>query len=289
MRGNRFLVCIAILILIALCLFRPSLIAESSGVIELAKNWELISASKLTDSGAMISQPTHSTAHWYPIRRMPATVLEILQENGVYPNLYYGMNLLSEVPQDLYKQEWWYRTSFTIPAGHETYWLDFPGINYRAEIWLNGKLVANNKQAVGMYVDHRFNVTGLVRPGSANTLAVKVTPEQAIQDVDRVELADSWFDWINWKYLGYKGPLDSQRLNASNLAATYEASGDYPATGPVSAKVAITAASTTNLTLTATVISGRVPVTGTVKFLYDGNPIGTGAVNANGVADPGSG
>ena len=41
--------------------------------------------------------------------------------------------------------------------------------------------------------------------GAQNVLAVKVTPEQLIQDVDGVELADSWFDWINWKYLGYKG------------------------------------------------------------------------------------
>ena len=36
-------------------------------------------------------------------------------------------------------------------------------------------------------------------------LAVRVTPEQKIQNVNGVELADSWFDWINWKYLGYNG------------------------------------------------------------------------------------
>ena len=41
--------------------------------------------------------------------------------------------------------------------------------------------------------------------GAANVLAVKVTPERLIQDVNGVELADSWFDWVNWKYLGYKG------------------------------------------------------------------------------------
>ena len=27
-----------------------------------------------------------------------------------------------------------------------------------------------------------------------------------MQDADGVELADSWFDWINWNYLGYQGP-----------------------------------------------------------------------------------
>ena len=72
---------------------------------------------------------------------MPATVLEILQEDGVYPNLYFGKNMAEAVPQDLYKQDWWYRTTFDAPAGHDVYLLEFPGINYRAEIWLNGHLL----------------------------------------------------------------------------------------------------------------------------------------------------
>ena len=41
--------------------------------------------------------------------------------------------------------------------------------------------------------------------GQRNVFAVKVTPERLIQDVDGVELADSWFDWLNWKYMGYHG------------------------------------------------------------------------------------
>ena len=53
-----------------------------------------------------------------------------------------------------------------------------------------------------MYAAHEFDVTPWIRPGQSNTLAVKVTPERALQDVDGVELADSWNDWINWDYLG---------------------------------------------------------------------------------------
>jgi exo-1,4-beta-D-glucosaminidase len=134
---------------------------------------------------------------------MPATVLEILQEDGVYSNLYVGTNMLN-VPPDLYQQDWWYRTTFKAPAG-ECYTLEFPGINYRAEIWLNGRKIADNKQIVGMYAGHELNVTPWIKRGSRNVLAVKVTPEQLVQDVDGVELADSWFDWINWKYIGFKG------------------------------------------------------------------------------------
>jgi exo-1,4-beta-D-glucosaminidase len=179
--------------------------AEKSARIELAENWKLASATEAQLEGAAISVAGYKDAQWHPIHRMPATVLEILQEDGVYPDLYVGKNLLEKVPQDLYKQDWWYRTTFQAPAG-EFHTLDFPGVNYRAEIWLNGQKIADNNQVVGMYAAHELNVTPWIKRGSRNVLAVKVTPERLIQDVNGVELADSWYDWINWKYIGYRGP-----------------------------------------------------------------------------------
>ena len=192
---------------LAVCLLAwlSSGFAEAQGKVELSKNWELATAKDVTADGASVSQLSFRGGNWHPIHRMPATVLEILQEDGVYPDLYYGDNMLKNVPQDLYKQDWWYRTVFTAPDGYSTYALQFPGINYRAEIWVNGHEVANAEQIVGMYVAHEFDVTKWVKPGTSNVLAVKVTPERLIQDVDGVELADSWFDWINYKYLGYQG------------------------------------------------------------------------------------
>ncbi len=190
-----------------LCLFTSGAFAVSkaSGTIELSDHWSLAAAKDVHTDGAAVSEVNYQSAGWHPIRRMPATVLEILQEDGVYPDLYVGENMVKSVPQDLYKQDWWYRTVFTAPAGYPVYTMEFPGINYRAEIWINGHKVADNNQIVGMYVAHQLNVTEWIKPGAPNALAVKVTPEQLIQDVDGVELADSWFDWINWKYLGYHG------------------------------------------------------------------------------------
>ena len=112
--------------------------------LELADNWTLSPAGGLPADGATLSSQNYDAAAWYKVHRMPATVLEILRENGLYPKLYAGMNLRDEVPQDLYKQDWWYRTAFTAPANRTTYLMDFPGINYRGEIWLNGHLIADN-------------------------------------------------------------------------------------------------------------------------------------------------
>lgn len=193
-------------------IFVLPLCADAPGKVELAENWRLASAKDVPADGAAISRPDYQDGNWYPVRRMPGTVLEILQEDGVYPNLYYGKNMLEKVPQDLYQQDWWYRATFTAPAGHAAYTLEFPGINYRAEIWLNGQRIADSKQIVGMYAAHELNVTKWMKPASRNTLAVKVTPEQLIQDATGVELADSWFDWLNWKYLGYKGEFKTPPL-----------------------------------------------------------------------------
>lgn len=180
--------------------------ARAAADIELAEGWKLVSASDISGDGPQISSAGYDDSRWVAVRRMPGTVLGLLSEAGVYPNLYYGKNLLTEVPQDLYRQDWWYRTTFTAPADHRTYRLDFPGINYRADIWLNGHQVAGNREIVGMYTAHDLDVTRWINAGGPNTLAVKVTPERAIQDVNGVELADSWYDWINWRYLGYQGP-----------------------------------------------------------------------------------
>jgi exo-1,4-beta-D-glucosaminidase len=209
--------------------------------IQLSDGWQLASARDVTDEGSVISLEGYRGPNWHDVRRMPATVLQALEADGTYPNLYYGKNLVDEVPQDLWRQDWWYRTTFDAPAGHSTYQLNFPGINYRAEIWLNGHLVADANQIVGMYVDHDVDVTKWIRPGQPNVLAVKVTPERALQDINGVELADSWFDWINWKYLGYQGP-DKSTGNGNSFVADRNAGIWKPVTLRMSGAVAIAAA-----------------------------------------------
>src|SRR5690242_19047612 len=156
---SRILLSVALLLLLCAADF-PDFAKPGAppGQIELARGWSLVSARDVSADGAALSDPGYKTAGWHPIPQMPATVLQTLQDDGTYPNLYYGTNL-DAIPQDLYKQDWWYRTTFTAPAGHSTYQLEFPGINYRAEIWLNGHLIAGSNQIVGMHVSHELDVS----------------------------------------------------------------------------------------------------------------------------------
>ncbi len=208
---------------------------DSPNLTELRQGWTMTSANNVAGDDALVSQVEFDSSHWFPVPHMPATVLQILEDNGVYKDLYFGMNLTT--PGDLWKQDWWYRTTFSAPAGSAVNTLIFKGINYRAEIWLNGHRVARRDQAVGMYSEFEFDVTKFIVPGGSNVLAVKVTPEQMIPGESGVELADSWFDWINWKYIGYHNPktkLDVSFVpdrNAGIWKCVYLSS-----TGPVSVR-----------------------------------------------------
>lgn len=180
-----------------------------SSWIELSDGWRISSADQVHVDDAAVSLPGFDVSHWYAVHHMPATVLQILEDDGVYKDLYFGMNLTS--PGDLWKKDWWYRTSFTAPTGREVYSLIFKGINYRADIWVNGKKVADRKQVAGMYNSFEFDVSKIVHQGDDNILAIKITPEQPIPHEpardgslsgSTVELGDTWLDWLNWKYIG---------------------------------------------------------------------------------------
>jgi exo-1,4-beta-D-glucosaminidase len=192
---------------------RPSTIGSAVGAantptsnwIELSDGWRIISADQVQEQDSSVSSPGFDVSHWYAVRHMPATVLQILEDDGIYKDLYFGMNLVT--PGDLWKKDWWYRTTFTAPPGREVYSLIFKGINYRANIWVNGQKIADKSQAVGMYNSFEFDVSKVIHPGGENVLAVRISPERAIPgDGGTVELGDTWLDWLNWKYIGVHDP-----------------------------------------------------------------------------------
>ena len=85
---------------------------------------------------------------------------------------------------------WWFRTFFrgcADPARRT--WLHFDGINFQADVWLNGHLVASRRRVAGTFRTFRFDVTDGVRPGR-NVVAVEVLPVSFKND-----LTLTWIDW----------------------------------------------------------------------------------------------
>jgi exo-1,4-beta-D-glucosaminidase len=172
--------------------------------IDLHTGWTLQSLSKVKDDGATISRVGYRTDGWYKIT-VPATVLAAQVASGEFPDPYFGMNLRKipgmayaigalfahkPIPPDSpYACSWWYRTEFASPAGNHKVALHFDGINNRANIWLNGKKIADAKDIAGAYRTYEFDITPDIAPHQSNVLAVEVFSQT------QNDLGINWVDW----------------------------------------------------------------------------------------------
>ena len=138
---------------------------------------------------------------------VPSTVLGTLIRNKVYPDPYIGMNLRSipgtsykvstnfsnsAMPEDSpFRRSWWFRNEFQAPDGYrgKTVWLHFDGINFRANVWLNGHQIASSDKMAGAWRLFEYDVTRVIKPGGKNLLAVEVFPPQPN------DLAITFVDW----------------------------------------------------------------------------------------------
>jgi exo-1,4-beta-D-glucosaminidase len=174
--------------------------------ITLRDGWRVQSSAKVSATPEAVSSAGFDASKWYKTSA-PNTVFAVLVENGVYKNPYFGMNLRSvpgvsyaigsefanqEMPADSpYAVPWWYRKEFDVPAQFKgrTVWLAFAGINYRADIWINGKKLAGSDQVVGAFRRYEFDVTKFVKAGANNVVALEVSAPHAN------ELGITWVDW----------------------------------------------------------------------------------------------
>jgi exo-1,4-beta-D-glucosaminidase len=151
----------------------PALAAP--GTVPLRDGWALQTSVKATAGGAVMSQPGFATSGWYAAQ-VPSTVMGALVKAGVYKDPFFAKNMAS-IPEAPFKTSWWYRAQWSdhAPAAGERVRLVFEGVNYRADVWVNGKKVADKGQLLGAWRIHELDVTGELREG-ANALAVEVFP-----------------------------------------------------------------------------------------------------------------
>src|SRR5437870_7857635 len=172
----------------------------------LREGWTLQSSAKVDQKGGVISTPHFQARSWYTVT-VPTTVVAALVKQKVYPDPYFGMNLrqvpgvsypiganfsnLPMEPDSPFAVSWWYRKAFALPASDrgKTLWLNFQGINYRANIWVNGQRIADLEQVAGAWRTYEFDITKVARPGAENVVAVQVfAPTET-------DLAITFMDW----------------------------------------------------------------------------------------------
>ena len=138
------------------------------------KTWFLQAAPKVSAKPETISSPGFDVASWYQATT-PGTVLTTLVDRGVYPDPAYGLNNLA-IPENLNKQDYWYRSAFPLPAGYKTgdhLFVTFKGINYAAEVWINGRKLGG---ITGAFIRGDFDLSPYIKTSGDNVIAVRVTP-----------------------------------------------------------------------------------------------------------------
>jgi hypothetical protein len=122
-------------------------------------------------TGEALSKSGVATADWLAAT-VPGTVLTTMIDRGLYPDPDYGLNNLA-IPESLSREDYWYRVAFAAPAQsrgqHLT--LTFEGVNYAAEVWLNGSRLGDIK---GAFIRGKFDVSSLLV--AENVLTVRVSP-----------------------------------------------------------------------------------------------------------------
>lgn len=156
--------------------------------------------SAVTDvaTGDKISIPGFNTTAWYKVS-VPTTVIAGLIANHVYNfDPFYGRNF-EKLGDPSLDKPWWFRRVFELPASEngKNVVLKLHGINYKANVWLNGILIADSTQIIGPFRIIELDITKQVKYRGENVLAIQVkrpfNPQKRGGD-----LAIDYADWIHY-------------------------------------------------------------------------------------------
>ena len=171
----------------------------------LGGTWHMQSSCQESAKGDQISTVGFDASKWHEAE-IPGTVVGALVTDKTLPDPNFGTNLKQfpgfvmdnrgvfatrDMPENSpYRCSFWFRTEFTAPKSSKSAaWLHFLGVNYRANVWLNGKKVADRADVAGAYREFEFRVEGALKKGASNALAVEIfAPE-------KWDLGITWVDW----------------------------------------------------------------------------------------------
>src|SRR5882672_8950723 len=177
-----------------------------ASAVSLNDGWQIQSSCVAKSTGQQVSTPGFEATGWHRTT-VPNTVVGTLVDDKTYPDPTYGTNLknlpgmnystatffaLQDMPEGSpFKCSWWWRKEFVLPetGAKKHFALHFPGINYRANVWVNGRKIADAKEVVGTYRIFEFDVTDIVKTGTTNALALEIFAPQ------KNDLGITWVDW----------------------------------------------------------------------------------------------
>ena len=168
---------LAVIILLGINPFLANANTPKFDKISLNKNWTLQPYGEWSSDGSMLLKPnvySSKNAIWCNI---PNTVLGTLVDHHVIKNPYFGDNL-ERVPAEWFKSQWKYSKQFNYTSVQNQYaTLCFDGVNYAADVFLNGKKIASRDTMKGVFRRFEIDATHALKSGQ-NLLEVIIFPPQ---------------------------------------------------------------------------------------------------------------
>jgi hypothetical protein len=254
----------------------PAAQPDPNGNLSLSGGaWRVERSSVVGGDGPTLSQPGFHDASWLPAT-VPGTVLTSFYNAGALPDPNFSDNQLY-LSDAYFCSDFWYRTEFLAPpaAPNEIAWLNFDGINWKAQIFLNGELLGHID---GGFIRGRFNVTGKLRPGR-NALAVLIektatpgsTKQKTFETPGRnggalgadnptfhASIGWDWIPTIRGRNTGIWGNVSLTHTGAVTLEDPF-----------VSATLPLPDTSTADIAIEASLINhSATPITGTLRARF---------------------
>ena len=143
----------------------------------LTDNWSIISSKKLALDGVALTRSNDFDQSQWVKTKVPTTVMGALVETGVVKDPFFGKNL-ENISKTDFQVPWWFRTTFDLEnfnPDREVARLLLDGINYRANIWLNGMQVASQDSVYGAFNQFDLNISKFAK-AKGNILAIEIFP-----------------------------------------------------------------------------------------------------------------
>jgi len=156
--------------------------------------WKVKAQADVADNAA-IYKPGYETGDWVKAT-IPGTVFASYVDAGLEKDPNFGDNIY-RVDKSKYNRNFWYRTEFTVPADYkkEKIWLNFKGINRKADIYLNGIKLGSLD---GFMQRGQYDITNLLSKTGLNALAVLVyCPQKPLVNfASPTYISSDGWDWM---------------------------------------------------------------------------------------------
>ncbi|HEY4194303.1 MAG TPA: hypothetical protein VGM63_02130, partial [Mucilaginibacter sp.] len=141
----------------------------------LKDNWQMQSTQKDHTPAGTVSTDRFDPKGWYKVS-VPSTIIAGLLTNKVYDfDPFYGTNL-KKLEDPALDHPWWFRKVFELPASEKgkNVVLKLHGINYKANVWLNGVMIADSIRIKGPFRVIELDVTKQIKSSGNNVLALEI-------------------------------------------------------------------------------------------------------------------